>query len=80
MGQEGGPVRPAGVPDSQPAPRVQQERHRADGERLQAEQAGDVRDEESGGAAERHQVQVNVSQVTAEIAFQIPRQNLLWWM
>ena len=80
MGQKGGSVSPAGVRDSHTAPGVQQERHGADGHGLEAEQAGDVRDEEGGGAAERHQVQVNVSQVTAEIAFQIPGQNLLWGM
>ena len=91
MGQEGGPDRcwagtRQGRPGGQrepPAGRVQQERLRPGGGRggREAEQAGDVRDQAGGGAAQlRHQVKVYVSQVPAEVAFQIPRQNLLWWM
>ena len=55
MGQEGGPDSPVGQSDPAPA-WVQQERLRPDGGRDEAEQAGDVRDQEGGGAAERHQV------------------------
>ena len=80
MGQKGGSFSGAGVRQSDPATSVQPERHRADGLRQQTEPEGDVRDQAVRGAAQRHQVQVAVSQVPAEITFQIPGQNLLWWL
>ena len=81
MGQEGRSVRRVGDGQSDPAASsVKSERAVADGVRQQTEPEGDVRDQEGRGAPECHQVQVNVSQVSAEISFQIPGQNLLWWM
>ena len=81
MGQEGGSVRWVGARQSEPATTsVQPERPGADGLREPSEPEGAVRNQAGCGAAERHQVQVVVSQVPAEVTFQIPGQDLLWWL
>ena len=78
MGQEGRRV-VRGRGSGRGSPVLLPQRHGAARVEHAAESAGDLRDEQDGGAG-GDQVQVHVPQVATEISLQVSWQNLLWRM